>query len=542
MKNKRTFPLLMLIWVSFLFSANAFSQGGGKPDLIVSKMVVVKNGKQIEKVHINNREFRFVATVTNKGAVQSKSTTLRLYRSSNKTVRQDDRKLTDLLTHEEIKVPPLRPKESRKFHLGAKAIQSRGEHYYGAYVVPVPNESKTGNNWFRPVSIFVHGGPGLEPPPTDLISDVAFTPNGTYFVLNAQFLKLMGEGAVRRIYGVCGITLQIPGVQRGAPVQLGNTTDPRLDDPGYFMYQLQPLNVQKEILEDEESRIQNVKGTDWIGIVTGWGGYIVGGAIGGAIGSVIPGAGTAAGVVFGAKIIGGVAGYVVGIAWKAENLANLEDDRKIDILSSTANPTMLLFPHAESRTAPPEISQYLFFIPDRRVRLLPITTKQTFRLADGKERLTATRIVEWNLRETAAAAPHAQPMSLADYPPFQRLSPEAQEHLLRQFGEPTHSEAWRLPETTALLPNYPNPFNPETWIPYQLAKPADVTLTLYDIHGHAVRTLDVGHQRAGVYHSRSRAAYWDGRNAQGEPVASGLYFYTLIAGDFTATRKLLIRK
>ena len=99
-----------------------------------------------------------------------------------------------------------------------------------------------------------------------------------------------------------------------------------------------------------------------------------------------------------------------------------------------------------------------------------------------------------------------------------------------------------LPKETALLVNYPNPFNPETWIPYQLAESADVTLTIYNIQGHVVRDLDLGHQRAGMYHSRNRAAHWDGRNAQGESVASGVYFYTLTAGDFTATRKLLIRK
>ena len=98
------------------------------------------------------------------------------------------------------------------------------------------------------------------------------------------------------------------------------------------------------------------------------------------------------------------------------------------------------------------------------------------------------------------------------------------------------------PKETALLPNYPNPFNPETWIPYQLAQPADVTLTIYDIQGRVVWDLDLGHQRAGMYHGRSRAAYWDGRNAVGEPVASGVYFYTLTASDFTATRKMLIAK
>ena len=99
-----------------------------------------------------------------------------------------------------------------------------------------------------------------------------------------------------------------------------------------------------------------------------------------------------------------------------------------------------------------------------------------------------------------------------------------------------------LPATTALLTNFPNPFNPETWIPYQLAKPAEVTLTLYDIRGVVVRELKLGHQPAGIYHNRSRAIHWDGRNAFGEKVATGVYFYTLKAGDFTATRKLLIRK
>ena len=99
-----------------------------------------------------------------------------------------------------------------------------------------------------------------------------------------------------------------------------------------------------------------------------------------------------------------------------------------------------------------------------------------------------------------------------------------------------------VPKETLLLANYPNPFNPETWIPYQLSKPAAVMITIYASNGHIIRQLALGHQPAGVYQSRSRAAYWDGRNAVGEPVASGVYFYTLTAGDFSATRKMLIRK
>ena len=98
------------------------------------------------------------------------------------------------------------------------------------------------------------------------------------------------------------------------------------------------------------------------------------------------------------------------------------------------------------------------------------------------------------------------------------------------------------PEKTVLLANYPNPFNPETWIPYQLSEAAEVTVTIHASDGKLVRTLELGQVSAGTYQSRSRAAYWDGRNAQGEPVASGVYFYTLQAGDFTATKKMVIRK
>ena len=99
-----------------------------------------------------------------------------------------------------------------------------------------------------------------------------------------------------------------------------------------------------------------------------------------------------------------------------------------------------------------------------------------------------------------------------------------------------------IPEKTALLANYPNPFNPETWIPYQLAHASEVEVHIYTATGVLVRTLTLGHQAAGIYRSRGRAAYWDGKNEVGEPMASGVYFYRLTAGDFTATRKMLVRK
>ena len=95
---------------------------------------------------------------------------------------------------------------------------------------------------------------------------------------------------------------------------------------------------------------------------------------------------------------------------------------------------------------------------------------------------------------------------------------------------------------TRLLQNFPNPFNPETWIPYHLAQDADVRLTIYDAQGAAVHWLNLGHQKAGRYIDRSRAAYWDGRNQDGETVAGGLYFYALSAKDFMATRRMIIQK
>ena len=97
-------------------------------------------------------------------------------------------------------------------------------------------------------------------------------------------------------------------------------------------------------------------------------------------------------------------------------------------------------------------------------------------------------------------------------------------------------------EETKLLPNYPNPFNPETWIPYQLSESAGVTVKIYDIRGHLVRTIEVGHKPMGYYLTREGAVYWDGRNEDGEPVSSGVYFYTLNADNYAETRRMVIVK
>ena len=90
--------------------------------------------------------------------------------------------------------------------------------------------------------------------------------------------------------------------------------------------------------------------------------------------------------------------------------------------------------------------------------------------------------------------------------------------------------------------NYPNPFNPETWIPYQLAESSNVIIKIYSDSGFLVRELNLGYQHAGCYIDRNKAIHWDGRNSLGEVVAAGLYFYQLIADDFTKTRPALIVK
>ena len=100
----------------------------------------------------------------------------------------------------------------------------------------------------------------------------------------------------------------------------------------------------------------------------------------------------------------------------------------------------------------------------------------------------------------------------------------------------------RKPIETELLSNYPNPFNPETWIPYQLSEPSNITLSIHSIDGNVIRTLSLGYKRQGLYHDRNKAIYWDGKNEVGEPVSSGIYFYTLITKNSTQTKKMLIVK
>jgi len=102
--------------------------------------------------------------------------------------------------------------------------------------------------------------------------------------------------------------------------------------------------------------------------------------------------------------------------------------------------------------------------------------------------------------------------------------------------------AYEIPTKTELLPNFPNPFNPETWIPFQLRQSAFVRITIYDTLGREIRRLELGQLPTGYYNTRERAAYWDGRNHSGERVASGLYFYRLEADSFVSIRRMVVLK
>ena len=387
--------------------------------------------------------------------------------------------------------------------------------------------------------------------PDDFISEVVFGPNSTYFVLNAQYPTLMkGNNPANVVYGKCTITLDFEHIQENTlsitldsfeqtvrylkavnwnldPQELANelyrirVLSHRItisDQAPYFMF---PLLTPAERLEDLRNNI-NARHL----------GSIVSSLVG-----LIP-------------LLGDVASLTVSLT-----LTEWDRIKGIDeILRSVLDPKIILSPSDGNiisnffrRPAPPpeDKLRYLFYIPDQRVSNIGVKVEQKYKEGISLFSKTARYDRRLNLANNTWAAPSMQPMSLADYPPFQQLSPEVQEYLLHRFGEFMSAwgwESWRIPEETSLLPNYPNPFNPETWIPYQLATPADVTVTISAVDGSVVRTLVLGHQPVGIYESRSRAAYWDGKNNLGEPAASGVYFYTLTAGEFTATRKMLIRK
>ena len=165
--------------------------------------------------------------------------------------------------------------------------------------------------------------------------------------------------------------------------------------------------------------------------------------------------------------------------------------------------------------------------------------------ADGAVNILDLVQIANNFGEGAPAAPTANPPSAEQIQNWLNQARQVDDgsQVFRQGIDVLEALLRSVfPETTALLPNYPNPFNPETWIPYQLASESDVKITIYDTRGLLVRALALGHQSAGYYTGRSRAVYWDGRNNLGESVASGVYFYRLQTDKTSLMRKMVILK
>ena len=322
--------------------------------------------------------------------------------------------------------------------------------------------------------------------PDNFISEEAFGPHTTYFTLKVQYPTLTNIPDAVVYYGSCNIILRIPERTQA------------------FIF---PIQTQGEKTQSivEQVLISVVKLTPGI--------------------SAIPEGITAALqtlelMLFFAEVI--------------ESIGLSEYDLKI------ALPT----PLGVGRGHPDTTIDYVVLLKNEvaSLRSIDIKVEQTYRIGGSSDPFTIRGSVTRNFGEGWAAAPSLHPIAISDYPPFQLLSAEVQDYLLRHFPVFANFEVLRVPKETSLLPNYPNPFNPETWIPYRLAAPADVSIAIYAADGKLVRTLALGHQPVGIYESRSRAAYWDGKNEFGERVASGVYFYTLTTGEFTATRKMLIKK
>ena len=510
--------------LSFPRTENAGMFGGiGTFDL------VIESARAEPSTVAPGEKFKLYATLKNQGPGESAATTLRYYSSTNDIISTSD---TQIGTGSR---DPLPKDGTVRRYLEVTAPTAPGTYYYGVCVDPVNNESDTDNNcYMSAVPVTVTLGPsGLEVPP-GLISQVAFSSDFTYFMFVAQFPEIRGVADTEVIYDECTITLDIPGVP-GEPVLESDENNPRLDNPSYLMYQ---ITTPRQQLKQAGVAGPLTRIAAKTAVTTG-ATALIGAAFGGV--GAVPGA-----------VIGFIVGVTAGtveVLWESAN----EKER---ILLATADPFFVLDPSdynaGQEPGRPIAGVPYIFTIP-RRIRDIKVHIKQEYRLKSEMEsqkrlaprhRTTHTTTFEgtWNLADSALAAPSARLMSIADYLPFESLSLEGRARLLRHLEALKHTGESQLPEQTSLLSNYPNPFNPETWIPYQLAEPADVALTIYDIQGRVVRHLDLGHQRAGIYQNKGRAAYWDGRNAQGEPVASGVYFYTLKAGDFSATRKMLIRK
>ena len=309
---------------------------------------------------------------------------------------------------------------------------------------------------------------------------MAFGANSTYFVLNAQFPTLTGIENTDVSYRVCTITLDLPDVPANS---LSDNLVPDLlvylplaedkesivdvakgfsekaglfdvfpDEPQYFMF---PLVTATEISDEAQAatyrQLLAAEGALFIGLIPTAGSLL---NFGITVGSVL---------------------YNRIIAIDEILKSRMDPKIALDAWGSARDAT----PRWRNPGRPDNQLKYVLIFP-KRVTEIGVTLEQVYMLKSDQANLhTAKYEGTYNLENSAFAAPRGQQMTLLEYPSFQLLPPEVQDYLLRQFSVFGNFETWRAPEETSLLPNYPNPFNPETWIPYRLAKPADVTVSIY---------------------------------------------------------------
>ena len=516
----------------------------GVPDLVVESVRVSELGRNSRDKGLTvnpGDKFELYVSFKNQGTAISDQTRVLYYRVPHSS--PDSSPVSKTLIGEGSKVS-LSGNEvvQRKLTVTAPEIVDR--YYYSVCVDSLSNEIQTANNCSSEdevVSVTVKAGL-----PSWLIQSVAHSADGyTYFVVNPP----PGIALPLEHYSLEALAEQLPeGISEHKALDYVTKCSVTLDTPdsGYFMFPLESPQGQKTAVEETTGDVAGaIEDTVSLGF------SIIGN---------VPEAFVKEGSWLDKvkKGVGKAFSKITGLV----KLAGVVIDIGIEIFApdnSTADPTLTVEPKfnfwnilgaeilgnigVENYEYTPFLPPMLFVIRED-LSSIDVTVVQEYDV-DGVSEYSWD--ATWNLKDNTGAAPSARPMSLADYPPFQQLPPEIQEVLL-QYSEgtanlkATNAEMWQVPQETALLPNYPNPFNPETWIPYQLAKSAEVSISIYAVDGQLVRTLDLGHQPVGMYQGKSRAAHWDGRNAVGEPVASGVYFYTLTAGEFTATRKMLIKK
>ncbi len=425
-----------------------------------------------------NESFKFYATVRNQGTGEASRTTLRYYRSSDATISTSD---TEVDTDS---VTSLDPNESDEEWDSLRAPNQAGVYYYGVCVDSVTDESTTSNNCSRGIRIRVEASSSDLVTESVRVSD-ATVEVGERFTLYAT-VRNQGNGDARRTtlryYRSTDSSISDRDTEEDtdsvSSLDAGETSDERATITAPNQSGVYYYGVCVDDVTDESNTSNNCSRGIRVTVAD-------------AIIVRPPPAGLGMGdsVVVQNASGGGLNGLIVR-AGAGTGFAH--------IISAFNGATGTI-------TDGPENANGYKWWKVRWDRSNQVFCDVNPCVGWVIEFFQGTRV----LAEDGAAAPTLNVM---------------------------------IPTETILLSNYPNPFNPETWIPYQLSEPADVSVSIYSVSGHLVRCLELGHQSAGVYRSRSRAAYWDGRNSFGERVASGLYFYTLTSGDFTATRKMLIRK